>query len=85
MHVLGHDHIATNEKLVLLANALQRLLEDAPASRCTQLRLPAIATEGDEVQIAGLLESFESPRHAWECSKTPALAELGRGTRFFGY
>ena len=84
MHVLGHDHIAANEQLVLLADALERLLEDATASRIAELRLPAITTEGDEVQIAGLLESFESPRHARECNKTPALAKLGRGTRSFG-
>jgi hypothetical protein len=84
MHVLGHDDIAANEEPILLANALERLLEDATARRVAELRPPAITTEGDEVQIAGLLEAFESPGHARECNKTPALAKLGRRTRCSG-
>lgn len=93
VHMFRHYDIAGDEETVLTAGLLQRPLEETPAGRCAELRLAAITTEGDVMQISGLLEPFQSPRHDEESTalqlnfvtQNPALAELGTGhPREFG-
>jgi hypothetical protein len=52
MYVFRHDHIAGDAKAVLPAGLFQRLLKQALGQGAGQQRLPTIAAEGDEVQVA---------------------------------
>ena len=63
MNVFRHDHIAGDVKAVLAAGLFQRLLKQALGQGAGQPRLPTIAAEGDEVQVARLLVPLQSPRH----------------------
>jgi len=53
--MLGHDDVAGDDEAVASPHHVQFLLEDAVSgSRCEQ-RLPSIATEGNEVEVARVL------------------------------
>ena len=63
VHVLRHDHISGDVEAVLPPRPFQRDFKQVFGMCTGQQRLTAIATEGHEVQITGLLVSLESPRH----------------------
>src|SRR5271155_4944832 len=63
MDMLGHHHVSRDEQFILVAYPLQRMLEQCHRSSRTQLLLSPVTTEGDEVQVTGLLKAFESAGH----------------------
>jgi len=63
MNMFRHDDITRYPKTILAARLLKRLFEEPLRVSRLQQRLPAIATEGNEVQIAGPLMSLQSPRY----------------------
>ena len=64
--MLGHHHISCDHEIVAATYPREGRLEQF-ARRCgAQIGLAAITTEGDEMQIAGLLIADESPGH---CTK----------------
>lgn len=91
----GHDDVSASVESVPLAYALPRLLEDASGLRRGQQCSTVAATEGDEVQVDGSLETASVPRARWQGihksratlrpANTPALSlhrteRQGRGT-----
>jgi len=69
--MLGHDDVSVNTKIVVSANSLQRVDKCFTRARISELRLPVIATESQEVNLSSLLESLQSPRH--ECMLLTAM------------
>src|ERR1700687_275295 len=63
MHVIWHDHIAHQQKLVSLANHSQRAREQVSRANCSQQRQPAVTTEGDKMQIAAAVITFQILGH----------------------
>ena len=63
--MLGHDDVSINTKVVVLANSLQRVDKRFTRARISELRLPVIATESQEMNLSSLLEALQPPRH--EC------------------
>ena len=62
--MLRHDHVTRHVNSIPLPHALQGLLEDAARFRRGQKWSALVAAEGDEMETARLLKTFESPRHA---------------------
>ena len=63
MNMLRHDDISGDVEAVLAACLLQRELETSLGMWRSQEWLPAITTEGHEVQVSSLLIPLQSPRH----------------------
>jgi hypothetical protein len=68
MHVLGHHHSIRYQKPTLAAHNLQRPQEQIAAARAAQERLAAIATEGQEVQVAVAVVTRGMAQHARKCT-----------------
>ena len=64
MKVLGHDHIAGNNELVLYLDFFENLKEEILAARRLQKLAAVIATTGNEVEFTAAMKSLESFRHA---------------------
>jgi hypothetical protein len=63
MDMLGHQDIPSDDELISNARCLKFSLEDTVAAAARQQRKSVVATEGDEMETAGIVESNESPRH----------------------
>jgi len=63
--VFGHDYVAEEAELVFFAHRLEGVLEDGSGVGGCQVRVTVVTTEGDEVEIACLLSSFQAWRHEW--------------------
>src|SRR5271157_222292 len=63
VEVFGHDHVAVDYKLVLLPRLFQYPQKQIAAPSAAQLRLAAIATAGDEVQVMAAVEALQSRGH----------------------
>ncbi len=63
MNVLGHQHIAGDDKGVSLPDAFKLMLEDAVGAKGGQQRLPSITTEGDEVKDTAVLVADKALGH----------------------
>jgi hypothetical protein len=63
MDVLGHDHVTVDAQGKAKAGLLQLFQEEIASRRVAQAGLAAIAAEGDEMRLLGLLEAAESARH----------------------
>jgi hypothetical protein len=61
--MLGHDDVSVNAKIVVLANSLQRVDKRATCARISELRLPVITTESQEVNLSSPVKAPQSPRH----------------------
>ncbi len=59
MDVLRHHYIAVDTQLVCLPDALQRALENPARGSCREFWLPSVATEGEKMKLARLLESVQ--------------------------
>jgi hypothetical protein len=73
MDMLGHDDVANHIEPVPTAGLLEGFEEDVALLRCVQKRCALVATEGEEVQVSGLLRSLQSPRHGqrvWGTAET---------------
>jgi len=55
MHMFGHDDISSDDEAVAMPHLFQFLLEYAVAGSRFEQRLSAITTEGDEVEVAGVV------------------------------
>ncbi len=64
MHVLRHDHITGDGKEIPQANALQRIFKKLHGGDRGQIGPAAIATEGEEVELPGLLITDALAFHA---------------------
>jgi hypothetical protein len=58
--VFGHDDVAEEVKLVFFAGGFEGVFEDGGGAGRGQLGVSVAAAEGDEVEIACLLSSFEA-------------------------
>src|SRR5450631_586058 len=63
--MLGHHDVADDIESVGAAGFLQRMLEDSFRFFRLKIGLTTITTEGDKVQVTGLLKSDESLGHGW--------------------
>ena len=63
--MLGHHNVADDIESVAAAGFLQRMLEGGFRFFRLKIRLTTITTEGDKVQVVGLLKSDESLGHGW--------------------
>jgi hypothetical protein len=80
MDVLGHDHIANDIHSVLAASLFKRLLELPFRAVAVEIRTAAIATERNEMELLGFLETVETPRHGLILkSSGPEFGDVGHG------
>jgi len=63
MHVLRHDYVPVHAESILLSNALQCGFEGVARLWSSEVWSAFVATEGEEVKLASLVEAFQSPRH----------------------
>ena len=63
MHVLGHYDVAVHVESVLRPNALQRGFKGPARLDASEIWSAVITAERQEVKLAGLVETFESPGH----------------------
>src|SRR5882672_7443492 len=63
MHVFGHDNIAVNPHLEAQSHAFEAFDKEVVDVRRCELAVPLITTEGEEVRLAGFVESFQSACH----------------------
>src|SRR5262249_32891853 len=64
VNMFRHDDVAVDTQPVSAPHPLQSILESAARQLRDQRLAAAIAAEGDEVRLPGLVEALESPRHA---------------------
>jgi hypothetical protein len=74
MDVLGHQDVPGHDELILSARGLEFGFEEAISSRACQQRETMVATEGDEVESAGVVEPNES---AWHCGWILPRGQIG--------
>ena len=86
VYMLLHYYVAHNVEAITAPCLLQYFFKEHTKSRRVEQRLPTIATEGDEVQLATLLIAIQAQRHGeegsadlvlWE-AKEPTLATTAR-------
>lgn len=61
--MFGHDHVAEDDELISTPYVLENGEEKIAALRCTEQGLALVATRGDEVQITGAIEPFQTVGH----------------------
>jgi hypothetical protein len=59
VNMLRHRHISDDHDSIPLPHVLELKLKDPARSRLSQIRLPPIATEGNEMELPGALKSLE--------------------------
>lgn len=64
MHMLRHDNASGNSEEIAPADTLQRTFKKLDDGRCRQIRSPAIATEGEEMELSRLLVTDTPAFHA---------------------
>ena len=63
MDVFGHYDVAEDQEAIFQTQEFEGVFEDRGSAWGGEVRVAAVATEGDEVVIAGLLSSFEAWGH----------------------
>jgi len=63
MHMLGHDHVAYDYKVVATAHLLQHFKEQVAILRVAQDWAALVATRGDEMEVSGAVVAMESVGH----------------------
>ena len=66
MNVLRHDDVAANDKIISLAHHLKRSLKKFACGRTAEIWETAITTEGNEVEVPGLMVTDQPTRHLQE-------------------
>ena len=61
--VLGHEDVAVEVDAVGLAGLFEDLLDGVSGFGPGEVREAVVAAEGDEVEVAGLLEAYEAVGH----------------------
>jgi len=78
VYVLGHDHIAHQSEIILLADFLQHLNHSVAGSlRCQQRQTP-VTTERDEMQVTPAVVSLQVSRHMKGTEKPHVRPYCGR-------
>ncbi len=85
MDVLGHEDVGGDAEALLLASLFEDLLEGVFCGGSLEEGLSVVTTEGDEVELVGLLEAFEARWHEWceQFTSHPSQKREGWGTRAF--
>jgi hypothetical protein len=83
MDVLGHQDVGRDAELLLLTGLFEDLLGDVFGGVGFEEGLPAVTTEGDEVEVLSLLVALEAGGHGSASSSHLTLREKreGWGTR----
>ena len=58
--VLGHEDVGVEEEVVRATSSFDDLFEDVLGLGCFEVRKTAVATEGDEVELACVLAAFKA-------------------------
>jgi hypothetical protein len=74
MNVFGHDHVSGDEQPVSNAHGFERSLEQIARRGRTEIRLPVIARERNEVEVAGPLIPDEALWHEEIVSQIAIMA-----------
>jgi len=77
MYVLGHDHVANDDKLIALAHLLQHPQKEVTAARSTKQGLSAITTASDEMKVTGTAVALDIAA-AWP-QRSDVRIRTGRG------
>jgi hypothetical protein len=64
MYMFRHNHITENMEDIPSAYLLQHSHEEIASWGGVQIRKPAMATEGEEMKISGVLKSFKPVGHS---------------------
>ncbi len=71
--MLGHEDVGGNAETLLFAGLFEDLLEGVFCFFGVEEGLALVTTEGDEVELVGLLEAFEARWHGGARSLHPTL------------
>jgi len=61
--VLGHDHVAYDDKTIAPADPLQDLEKQVATSSAVEHRAALVTAGRDEVKVSGAVVTMESVRH----------------------
>ena len=64
--MLGHEDIADQCKTIACSEIVEDVYGEIPGVGCSEQSAPAIATEGDEMQVAEVGDSSKTLRHRSE-------------------
>ena len=83
--MLGHEDVRGYAEALLFAGLFEDLLDGVFCFFGVEEGLALVTTEGDEVELVGLLETFEARWHGGAGSLHPTLRKVreGWGTRSF--
>src|ERR1700716_21779 len=79
MDVLGDEDVAGYAEVLLFAGLFEDLLEGVFCFFCVKEGLALVTTEGDEVELVGLLEAFQARWHGGASSLHPTLRKGAKG------
>src|SRR5580704_5556399 len=66
-----HDNIPDHHKRISRSNTLQRRFKERATRLSTQIGQPVITTEGNEMQVPGLLIAMKALRHLTQPTYDP--------------
>ena len=75
MDVLWHEDVGAENELMSATGSFDDLFEGVFGFVGCEVGKTAVATKGDEVELAGVLATFEASRHLW-------ILVVGGGERF---
>ena len=78
MDVLGHKDVGGYSEALLFAGLFEDLLDYVFCFVGVEQGLTLVTTEGDEVELIGLLEAFEAGGHGGTSSLHPTLRQVPR-------
>ena len=77
--MLGHEYISDDDEEIALSDAFEGGFEEMACVCLTEVRLAAGTTEGDEVEVSGVVETDETLGHWFEdygLEKAESVVEL---------
>jgi hypothetical protein len=77
MNMLGHDDVAEYFEMIMTASLFEGLPEYVSGGLGLEIRLAAVATEGDKVVVSFILIAFQAQRHGWILSRFMDRGEVG--------
>jgi hypothetical protein len=78
MDVLGHKDVGGYSEALLLAGLFKDSLDYVFCFNGAEERLTLVTTEGDEVELLGLLEAFQAGGHGGTSSLHPTLRKSAK-------
>ena len=77
--MLRHDDVAVNAQSEAAAHVFQALNQQIVGFGAAEIGLPAVTTEGEEVGLAGLLETSQATGHKENLHPRPPGVQRGPG------